>query len=374
MLAKIFLILLLVLLISGSYFYFSVLPRLGAAPSGKSLEEISQSANYSHTKKSFINQDDDEVLKSQRKTTNNIWKILKQYFTSTEMLVPKHKLPEVTPDLAGLIESSSDANIKFIWLGHSSLLVRMGGKTLLLDPVLSSFASPINFINRRFQPPVLIPKQLPKIDFIVISHDHYDHLDQETVSYFAGTDTKFFVPLGLTSHLRKWGIQAEHITELDWWQHTKLADSEIELICTPAQHFSGRALSDKNATLWASWIVRTKTKSLYYSGDTGYSKHFKQIGDKYGPFDVSFIENGQYNKFWRKVHMLPAESAQAYFDLNSKTYVPVHWGMFNMSTHSWSDPIVQISALADELGINLVTPKLGELVTIPHNLPTQKWW
>lgn len=237
--------------------------------------------------------------------------------------------------------------------------------------MFSNSASPFAFINKRFQKPVLALEELPKVDYIVLSHDHYDHLDMQTIKFFKNTNTKFVVPLGVGRHLQYWGITADRITELDWWQTIKY--DNLEFILTPAQHFSGRKLIDYNHTLWGSWVVRDASHSIFFSGDSGYAKHFKEIGDKYGPFDLVFIENGQYDPAWRDVHMLPEDVIQAVLDLRAKAFVPIHWGMFCLAPHQWFEPIENIYKLAIACNIDLYTPKIGQVIVL-EKTTTQAWW
>lgn len=289
---------------------------------------------------------------------------------SDAVLKPAKKMPEVKPDLKAFVKKSNET--KFIWLGHSTFLVNLKGKIILFDPVFSGHASPVSFAIKRFQPPVIGLEDLPEIDFVIISHDHYDHLDMDSIKFFKDKKTKFFAPLGVPSHLMFWGIKKENIHELDWWQSVKYGD--LEFVCTPSQHFSGRS-PDGNVTLWSSWVVKSDEKRIFYSGDTGYDTHFKAIGKKYGPFEVAFMENGQYNKAWEDVHMLPEQTVRAFQDLKGENLVSVHWGMFDLSIHSWYEPIERVSALAEKEKINHLTPKLGEMVTMGANLKKpEKWW
>ncbi|MFN8370777.1 MAG: MBL fold metallo-hydrolase [Bacteriovoracaceae bacterium] len=296
----------------------------------------------------------------------------KAWFTDTEKRTPKKPLPEVKPDLKEFLKPSPD--LKVIWFGHSTFLLNLLGKIILVDPVFSNNAAPVTFFAKRFQPPVLKLEELPPIDFIIISHDHYDHLDKETMQFFAKKmgKTKILTALGVGKHLTSWGIKKETIREFNWWQGTKI--DEIEFIATPAQHFSGRSLTDRNKTLWSSWVIITENQRLYFSGDSGYDIHFKEIGHKYGPFDIAFMENGQYNERWRAVHSMPHESVQAYFDLKAKRFFPVHWGMFVLSLHSWREPADELLRLSQERGVNIVTPILGEIVTVNDNYKNKLWW
>lgn len=293
--------------------------------------------------------------------------LLRYLFGSNQK--PSSNLPEVKPNLADFLQKSS--RIKFIWFGHSSFMLNFDGKILLFDPVFSKSASPFSFITKRFQKPVLSLEELPNIDYIILSHDHYDHLDTQTIKFFAKTNTKFLVPLGVETHLQQWGINVDRITQLDWWQAIKY--DNLEFILTPAQHFSGRMIIDYKHTLWGSWVIRNTNHSIYFSGDTGYAKHFKDIGDKYGPFDLAFIENGQYDKAWRDVHMLPEDVIQAAIDLKTKIFTPVHWGMFCLAPHKWFAPIEQIYSLAQARNVDIYTPKLGEIIILQQT-KTGTWW
>ncbi len=213
---------------------------------------------------------------------------------------------------------------------------------------------------------------MPPIDYVLISHDHYDHLDRESVIFFKDKKAAFITALGVGSHMVGWGIDRKRITELDWWQ--KCVVPGLEFIAAPAQHFSGRGALRSNSTLWASWVLRNDKHNVYFSGDSGFDTHFKDIGDKYGPFDLAFVESGQYNEKWAEVHLLPEFFHQTYLDLRAKRYFPVHWGMFELSLHTWYDPAVRLSVLAKETGMNLVTPKLGEMVTLNDRYINNPWW
>lgn len=283
---------------------------------------------------------------------------------------PGFRLPEVQPDLEQFLKPSS--HIKVIWFGHSSFLLNVHGKVILVDPVFAESASPFRNFVSRFQPPVLQLEELPTPDFIVISHDHYDHLDMKAIRHFAHKNIKFLTPLGVGSHLTHWGVDEKKIHELDWWE--SLQFDQLEFIATPAQHFSGRSPFSENKTLWASWVIRSEQHSIFFSGDSGYDTHFKEIGDKYGPFDLAFIENGQYNKSWRTVHSLPEDSVQAFFDLRAKKFFPIHWGMFVLAMHTWRDPVDQLLRLSQERGVPIVTPKLGELITLDEEYKNTEWW
>lgn len=271
--------------------------------------------------------------------------------------------------------ASYQGGTRLIWFGHSAFLLQLDGKNILIDPMFGSVPAPHQWMGaRRFnlELPIEIEK-LPKIDAIVISHDHYDHLDYESIKKLKNKVGAYFVPLGVGVHLEAWGIDSAKIKEMDWWQETIFEN--IQLACTPAQHFSGRKFSNGQSTLWSSWVIKSDSTALFFSGDSGYATHFKEIGEKYGPFDFAMMECGQYNKMWPDIHMFPEETAQAGVDVHAKALMPIHWGAFKLALHSWTDPIERVSKKAAELNIPLVTPKIGEPIIIRElPKPNSIWW
>ena len=363
------------LLILNSFFLLASCSQFGENPSGDHLEKIKKSPNYNTEEERFENRI--ENMWDQMGEKDSFWnnphkRIFNNYFFNSAKTVPEVELPEVKPPNIKEFMQSTEG-IKFIWFGHSTLLVNIKNIIVLIDPVFSVAASPVSFIVKRFQPPVLELKDLPRIDYILISHDHYDHLDMETVIYFKEKDVNFITPLGVTSHLKRWGVHESKLFETDWWG--KLEFEGITFVCTPAQHFSGRfATFSSFKTLWSSWIVKTESNSFYFNGDSGYDIHYKQIGDSYGPFDLVFIDSGQYNERWREVHNMPEETAQAVLDLKGKAMVPIHWGMFNLAMHDWFEPVEESEKYAETYGIKLMTPKLGQLVSTESQNVFEKWW
>lgn len=349
--------------------FLNACSAFGKDPDGTHLEKIKQSPQFDKERDQFVNRRPD-VLEKMRESQSQFKLILVFFFGGEKFKRPPEKLPELKPNIKEFLEKSEQ--LKFIWFGHSTFLVNFDGTIILFDPVFSGAASPVSLFVKRFQDPVLKLEELPNIDYIILSHDHYDHLDKDTIDFFKNKTTKFITPLGVISHLKEWGITDDRLTELDWWN--SIERNNLEIILTPAQHFSGRKGSNQNKTLWGSWIVRNKKQSLYFSGDSGYDTHFKTIGDKYGPFDITFIENGQYDERWRQVHVLPEETAQAFLDLKGKRLVPVHWGMFDLSLHNWYDPIERIEKASKEKNINLLTPKFGQIVKLEEETIFEKWW
>lgn len=258
-------------------------------------------------------------------------------------------------------------------LGHSTILVKLGEDFVLTDPVFSERASPLQWVGpKRFHPAPIGIDDLPHLTAVVISHDHYDHLDRDSIRQLAGRTDYFVVPLGVGAHLSAWGIEDAAIIELDWWEELDLEG--LELIATPAQHFSGRGLLDRNSTLWAGWVIRGGGANLFFTGDTGYFEGFAEIGERYGPFDITLIENGAYNNAWRAVHMLPEESIQAHLDLGGRAMLPIHNSTFDLSLHAWYEPLEKTSALAAQRGVELLTPVIGAPVYILDPHPTFAWW
>lgn len=365
---KIALIILGVLAVSVGLILMTVIPVFGTRPSEDEKKKFGQSSHYNSEEGIFQNRRPD-LVKEMRKRAFS-FKMLKDFFSDGVDRTPSKPLPEIKPDITAFLQPSAD--LKVIWFGHSSFILNFSGKIILVDPVFSGSAAPLKFLVKRFQQPVLEMKDLPQIDYVLISHDHYDHLDMASVQFFKDKKAKFITPLGVGAHLRGWGIEGSRITEMDWWQDVKL--DGLEIIATPAQHFSGRSGLRDNETLWASWVLRNEKLNIYFSGDSGYDTHFKEIGEKYGPFDIAFMESGQYNVLWKEVHMLPEEAIQAYFDLKAKRFFPVHWGMFKLALHTWYDPIAQLQKAVTEKGVNLVSPKLGQTVIVNDDYKNEVWW
>lgn len=262
-------------------------------------------------------------------------------------------------------------------LGHSSFLLKASSAYWLIDPVFSDRASPFSFIGpKRFHQPPITIEDLPEIEGVIISHNHYDHLDKKATKALASKVKHFIVPLGVSNDLKSWGVDSNKVIELDWWQNIHI--SGIDFTFTPTQHFSGRGVTDSNKTLWGSWVIKTTQKgaeqSLFYSGDSGYFDGFKEIGEKYGPFDLTIIETGAYDKDWPEVHMTPEQSLQAHIDVRGNKMLPAHNGTFDLAFHAWYEPLNRISQLANEKNIDLITPIVGEAVNVKSTKSNVKWW
>ena len=341
---------------------------MGSDLEDKRIKKYSTSNNYDVKNEKFVNRKSGIIEKMTKE--NMSVSVILDFLKKRKGSAPDRLLPQLKPNMENFLKPSKD--LKTIWFGHSSFLLNMDWIIILVDPVFSGAAAPVKFLVRRFQAPALSLEELPEIDYVLISHDHYDHLDMDSIKFFRDKNTQFITPLGVGAHLEGWGIEPKRIIEKDWWEETSL--EKIKFIATPAQHFSGRGLFDRNCTLWASWVIQSENNNIYFSGDSGYDIHFKNIGAKYGPFDVAFLESGQYNKNWKQVHMLPTQAAQAYRDLKAKKYFPVHWGMFVLSTHTWYDPIKQLFKISKQHGLNLIVPKLGQIVNLSKDFNNEYWW
>lgn len=261
-----------------------------------------------------------------------------------------------------------------LWrLGHSTMLMKLGGKFWLTDPVFSQRASPSQWLGpKRFHAPPLGIDELPAITGVILSHDHYDHLDRDAILKLVPKVEHFLTPLGVGDRLIAWGVPAAKVQQFDWWQGTTI--DGLKLVATPAQHFSGRGLSDGNRTLWASWVLMTADTRIFFSGDTGYFDGFKKIGERFGPFDLTMIETGAYNVDWPDIHMQPEQSLQAHLDVKGRHLMPIHNGTFDLALHPWTEPFERISALAADRGVSLTAPSMGERLDIRTPSPSQNWW
>jgi L-ascorbate metabolism protein UlaG (beta-lactamase superfamily) len=300
----------------------------------------------------------------------NIPKILYKQFCEREGRIPKQNL-EIEKFYETDIFNSSET--KFVWFGHSAIFIRIDNKNILIDPMFGSDTSPIApFKTKRFSENTLeLIDKLPQIDLILISHDHYDHLDLSSIEKLKSKTREFYVALGTERHLVKWGIDSSIIKEFDWWDSKDFEGLNITF--TPTRHFSGRGLTDRAKSLWGGWVIENHDQKIWFSGDSGYGKHFKEIGERLGPFDFAFMENGQYNENWHLIHMFPEESIQASIDANVKKSMPVHWAGFPLSLHTWKEPIERFTKEANEKKVNYITPKIGEVFSIDSK-SNEKWW
>ncbi len=286
--------------------------------------------------------------------------------------VPIDPIP-LQPLTRAQLDALPDGANHIVRLGHSSHLLKLQGKYWLVDPVFGERVSPFSFIGpKRFHAPPIALTDLPPIEGLVLSHDHYDHLDLPTIEYLRDKVQRYFVPLGVGARLREMGVAASRITEFDWWQSGEHAG--VTLTAAPAQHFSGRTLWDRNKTLWVSWVLQAGGQRIFYSGDSGYFAGFKQIGERFGGFDLALIENGAYDDYWPSVHLTPEESIRAFEDLRAKVLYSVHNSTFDLAHHTWQDPLERLATLARQKQITLATPVIGEVLTIGKERSNRLWW
>ena len=293
--------------------------------------------------------------------------MLKDY-AKKEQRVPPVELPTKEIDSA-LFESGDSV----VWLGHSTILARIDGINIIVDPMFSHRASPVNFVGpKRFEGSLIDVETLPNIDIILITHNHYDHMDKSSILYLHEKVKKIFIPLDNKETLKCWGVETEKIVEFDWGDEHQL--DHTSFILAPTQHFSGRGLTDRDLALWGSWVIKGIESSLYVSGDSGYNTHFAEISKAYGEFDLVCMECGAYNDSWSEVHMRPEESVQAAIDLKAKVMLPMHWAGFNLSTHAWDEPIQRALSHSSKLSQQTTTPMIGEVVALHQEYPQTKWW
>ncbi|WP_266170493.1 MBL fold metallo-hydrolase [Dyella subtropica] len=292
------------------------------------------------------------------------------FFNKPAGTVPATPLPVQSLSRAQL-DAAPDRSL--FRLGHSTLLLKLRGGYWLTDPVFADRASPFQWMGpKRFHAPPISLEELPPMRGVILSHDHYDHLDRATVLRLAATTEVFLTPLGVGDRLIDWGVDAAKVRQFDWWQGIDV--DGLRLTATPAQHFSGRGLFDGNRTLWASWVIVDDDLRLFFSGDTGYFDGFKTIGERLGPFDVTLLETGAYDSQWPYVHMQPVQTVQAHQDLRGRWLMPIHNGTFDLAMHRWQEPFEQVTALAAERGITLSTPRMGERLDLNAPRTGERWW
>lgn len=284
---------------------------------------------------------------------------------------PDQDLPVVATD-PSLFDRPPLSGLRVTWLGHSTALVELEGVRVLLDPMWGPRASPSRSVGpaRFYAPPLALP-DLPRLDAIVFSHDHYDHLDEMTVTALRGMECPFVAPLGVGAHLEHWGVPAERIMEMDWWEELKLGD--LTLACVPARHFSGRGLR-RNATLWCGWALLGRERRLFYSGDSSYFDGFRAIGARYGPFDAGLFECGAYDPAWPDVHLGPEQAVQACKDSGARLFIPMHWGTFDLAMHGWTEPVERLLVAARAAGLAVAVPRPGQSLEPSNPPPLERWW
>lgn len=356
-----FIVLLLAVIIIFAFLQQSI---FGKTPSGERLERIKRSPNYKNG--SFINLSPTPQLTEGA----GLFSVMKEFlFEKSKRATPKDWLPSRKTDL---LQLDPGKNV-IVWFGHSSYFMQIDGKKILVDPVLSGSASPIATTKSFKGSDVYTAEEIPLIDYLFITHDHYDHLDYVTIKKLKPKINKVICGLGTGAHLEYWGINSDRIIEKDWNEEAGL-DPGFTVFTAPARHFSGRSFK-RNKSLWTSFILQTPGMKIFIGGDSGYDSHFAALGQKHGPFDLAILECGQYDKSWKYIHLMPEEILQAASDLKAVRLMPVHWGKFLLANHAWDDPIRSIIEFNKEKNISLITPMIGEEVNLKDSHQTfSDWW
>ncbi len=339
-------------------------PQLGAKSTGVYLERIKKSREY------VGDHFENSPLAKQEKPAPG-FKVLRELFFGAKDKKPKEKLP------SSLVTFDKNDGNYLTWFGHSTFLYEVGEKKILFDPMLGMYASPIPGIIKRYDYDLPSSvEDLPYLDAVIISHDHYDHLDYKTVLALKEKVGFFIAPLGVGAHLRRWGISDEQIKEVDWHDEVTLGTSTeaVKITSVPSQHFSGRSINDRQASLWSAFIIQSKDAKVFFGGDSGYFDGFKKIGEKYGPFDLTLLDSGQYNEAWSIVHMFPEQSVQAHKDLQGKVFMPIHWSAFTLSIHPWKEPAEKAFIAAQKESIDMITPMIGQRFNVLTEKPKETWW
>jgi L-ascorbate metabolism protein UlaG (beta-lactamase superfamily) len=337
----------------------------GGRLQGDRLERARRSPQFDGEK--FVNPVPTNLL-----TPGTTWEMIRHQLFGGEERVPPRPPPVVARSTADYATPPA-SGLRATWIGHASTLVEIDGHRLLTDPVWSERVSPSTLVGpRRFHPPPLPIEELPHVDVVLISHDHFDHLDMSTVQALAARGSRFAVPLGVGAHLEAWSIPAAQISELDWGESVRVG--ALELVATPARHYSGRNPLRRDGTLWSSWVVKGPRHRMFFSGDSGYFDGFRAIGAAHGPFDLTLIKIGACDRTWQDIHMSPEEAVRAHVDLGGRLLLPVHWGTFNLAFHAWNAPAEEAVAAAIARGVNIAVPRPGERVepSAPPRLET--WW
>lgn len=338
--------------------------KFGSYPEGERLERIKKSPNFRDGQ--FQNQSHTPDLAE----GETFFSVMRKFiFNKDPRNKPSDTIPAKKIDLKGL----DPLKDMMVWFGHSSYFMQVDGKRILVDPVLSGSASPVRFTTKSFVgSDAYTVDDIPEIDYLFISHDHWDHLDYETIKALKNRVKTIICGLGVGAHFERWGFDAARVIERDWYDEV-LLDSGFKVTLTPARHFSGRGFK-RNRSLWTSFALQTPTKKIYIGGDSGHDKHFAEIGEKYGPFDMAILECGQYDPSWKYIHMMPEEVAQAAKELKAYKLLPVHWAKFSLGNHAWDDPILRVTAAAKAQGVPILTPVIGQEVSLEDSAAYVEWW
>jgi L-ascorbate metabolism protein UlaG (beta-lactamase superfamily) len=356
--------LIIIVLVVFSIWLFMKQPQFGKLPTGERLAQIKNSTHYQ--KGQFQNIHFTPQL---TEDVNMLTVMRKFFFGKSKRNKPSNRLPSKKTDLLHL---DPEKNI-LVWFGHSSYFMQIDGKKILVDPVFSGAASPVAFTTKSFPgSDVYTTDDFPGIDYLIVSHDHWDHLDYKTIIKLKPKVKQVITGLGTAAHLEYWGFDKRLIIEKDWNEEIQLGGG-FKMYTTPARHFSGRTFK-RNKAIWQSFVLQTPSMKLFLGGDSGYDTHFAETGNKYGPFDLAILECGQYNPYWKYIHMMPEQTVQAGIDLKAKKILPVHWAKFSLSIHDWDEPIKRITAEAKKKNIPLIHPMIGEQVDLNDLKAFPSWW
>lgn len=340
-----------------------MIKRFGKHPQGERLQRIKNSPHYrdgsfKNVEKTSVNPDD-----------VSMFTILKRMLNRPSSVRPSREIPNIETNLFSLDPTKSVV----VWFGHSSYFLQVHGFKILVDPVFSGNASPFRFFGKAFDGANHFnAEDIPPVDLLILTHDHYDHLDFPSINALKLRVSAIVTSLGVGEHLEAWGVKNEKITELDWWEDHEVMPN-IKITATPSRHFSGRSFK-RAQTLWSSFVLEIDDFKIFIGGDSGYDNTFEKIGKKFGPFDLAFLECGQFGEYWPQIHMFPEQTAKAAVDLQAKKVIPVHWGKFVLSNHPWNEPIQRFAAAAGELGVNYIAPKIGEAVEFDAEYNQEPWW
>jgi L-ascorbate metabolism protein UlaG (beta-lactamase superfamily) len=344
----------------------SACASMGRPPKGESLERVRSSQHYRENE--FKNNRPTGVM-----LPGSFWQTMTQWFSGDQIRVPKSPPPIVRLDNKSFRQPPT-SGLRITWLGHNTVMIEIDGYRILTDPVFSKRISPISWMGpKRFHDVPITIDELPEIDAVVISHDHYDHLDHQSIVELASKTRLFYMPLGVGSHLESWGIPKDKIVEMGWWQENTVL-GQLKLIATPARHFSGRGPFDRNKTHWAAWAIIGPEHRIFLGGDTGLCDSFKYVGEKFGPFNVTLMPIGSYGPTWPEIHMTPEQAVQAHLDVKGGLLIPIHWGTFNLAFHSWTEPAERLLVETSRTDVACSIPKAGEM--IDGDTPPQivRWW
>lgn len=342
-----------IMLLTAGGILFIHQPSFGRLPQGERLKRIRQSPQYRNGE--FQNQHPTTLMTSDKGRWQTLWNFL---FNKPAGLSPDRPIPAIKTALHRLPVDSD----LMVWFGHSSYLLQLSGKRILVDPVFC-MASPVSFVNKPFEgTDIYKPADMPAIDFLVISHDHWDHLDYQTVKQLKGRVGTVICPLGVGEHFEYWGYEKDKIVELDWQENASLA-AGFTAHCLPARHFSGRGLTS-NQTLWASFLIETPSLNVYIGGDSGYDTHFEEIGQKFPDIDLAILENGQYNEGWKYIHTLPVYLGQVAKDLKARQIITVHHSKYALAKHRWDEPLKNELRTAENDSLNLIVSQIGQIIPL----------